>query len=81
MFRWRIAITDVYEPSSPGASRGYRAPSGGQINFGVFLMFMLQIIKKDYSPSKRMGHKYFLGPPKGGTSIFPFGFKIRHKTG
>ena len=41
MLCWRIAITDVYGPSSPGASGGYRAPSGGQINFGVFHMFML----------------------------------------
>ena len=79
MFRWRIAITDVYEPSSPGASRGYRAASGGQINFGIFLIFILQIIRKDLSPSKRMGYKYFLGPSKGGTSVFQFCIKIQGK--
>ena len=61
---------------SPGASRGYRAPSGGQFNFGVFLMFMLQIVGKDYSPSKKMGHRYFSGPSKGGMSVLRFCIKI-----
>ena len=71
---WRLDFSAIQV--SPGASRAYRAPPGGQIDFAVFLIFMLQIIKKDYSPWKRMGHKYLLGASKEGMSVFQFCIKI-----